>query len=159
MSFTFCYIKEKYFVRNQHFIKMLDMGNTAKQANRGHLCISTYVNGNTFYIPLRNNLGADIRKFGRIGHSVPSQSRPNAGLDYRYALIVNDKTDLEIPKLNKIPNSQIKIMRNNYSIISSEFSVYLKGFIKAAKKNRIQNEPLYRESSLINFLSELGINN
>lgn len=39
---------------------------------------------------MRNNLGAEIRKFGRIGHAVPSEKRENAGLDYRYALIVND---------------------------------------------------------------------
>lgn len=29
--------------------------------------------------------------------------------------------------------------------------------MKAAKKKRIAREPLYRESSLINFMSELGL--
>ena len=39
-------------------------------------------NGNKFYIPLRNNLGTEVRKFGRIGHAVPSKNRLSAGLDY-----------------------------------------------------------------------------
>lgn len=62
--------------------------------------------GNNFYIPLRNNLGADMRKFGRIGHAIPSQKRKSAGLDYRYALIVNDESDIKLPVEQKIPNSQ-----------------------------------------------------
>jgi len=31
------------------------------------------------------------------------------------------------------------------------------GYVKAAKKKRHEKEPLYRESSLINFFEELGI--
>ena len=43
--------------------------------------------------------------------------------------------------------------------IQNEFEQYLLGFIKAANKKRIEREPLYRESSLVNFLNELGICN
>ena len=46
---------------------------------------------------------------------------------------------------------------NIYSKIKEEFNVYVNGYIKAAKKKRHEKEPLYRESSLINFLSEMGI--
>ena len=33
---------------------------------------------------MKNNLGDEIRKFGRIGHAVPSEKRENAGLVYPY---------------------------------------------------------------------------
>lgn len=112
---------------------------------------------NHFYIPLRNNLGCDIRKFGRIGHSVPSEKRKNAGLDFRYALIVNNDSEIEPQIQKKIPESQYRRIENEYSKIVEEFRVYVNGYIKAAKKKRHNKEPLYRESSLINFMSEMGI--
>lgn len=43
-----------------------------------------------------------MRKFGRIGHSVPSTKRKNAGLDYRYALIINDSRYVELQTELKI---------------------------------------------------------
>lgn len=153
-----CFVKEQYFIDNNHFVKMLDSGNTIKQSHRTHMCVQVTNNGNTFYIPLRNNLGADQRAFGRIGHAVPTMDRPNAGLDYRYALIINDPAYIEIPVSQRIPRSQSQKLLCDIAAIENEFGKYLSGFIKAAKKNRIHREPLYRESSLINFLTELGIN-
>ena len=152
---TCCFIREQYFLDNAHFIKMLDAGNTAKQSQRTHMCIEISANGNSFYIPLRRNLGADVRKFGRIGHSVPTNGRPDAGLDYRYSLIVNDSKYIEIPAAQRIPNSQYQKLVADFPVIQTEFEQYVTGFIKAAKKNRIEREPLYRESSLVNFRKEL----
>ena len=153
-----CFIRESYFKDNASFVKMLDVGNTDKQSKRTHLCILIELNNNKFYIPLRNNLGDEVRKFGRIGHSVPSNKRKHAGLDYRYALIVNDESYIELQTELKIPESQYRKIQKEYETITEEFKVYLNGFLKAAKKNRIEKEPLYRESSLINFKSELGFN-
>lgn len=79
----------------------------------------------------------------------------DAGLDYRYALIVNDSKYIEIPTTQKIPNRQWNKITADYNNIISEFTVYLSGFKRALKKNRINREALYRESSLINFTSEL----
>ncbi len=152
-----CFIKESYFVRHSGYIKMLDTGNTRKQSRRSHLCVLVRQDENDFYIPLRNNLGAEVRKFGRIGHGVPSEKRENAGLDYRYALIINDSSYIEPQIEKKIPRSQYQKIKKDYEIIQAEFTVYLNGFIKAAKKKRNEKEPLYRESSLINYLSELGL--
>lgn len=152
-----CFVKESYFVRHSYYIKMLDTGNTRKQSRRSHLCVMVRQNENNFYIPLRNNLGAEIRKFGRIGHAVPSDKRGNAGLDYRYALVINDSSYIEPQIEKKIPRSQYQKIKMDYEIIQAEFAVYLNGFIKAAKKKRNEKEPLYKESSLINYLSELGL--
>lgn len=152
-----CFIRESFFIKNSAFIKMLDTGNTDKQSKRTHLCLMIEQNENKFYIPLRNNLGQEIRKFGRIGHAVPSKKRKSAGLDYRYALIVNDESYIELQTEQKIPKSQYQKIKKDYELIQIEFEVYLNGFVKAVKKKRNDKEPLFRESSLINFLSELGI--
>lgn len=136
---------------------MLDTENTEKQSKRTHLCVMLCQDENHYYIPLRNHLGAEIRKFGRIGHAVPSEKRKDAGLDYRYALIVNDDTYIDWQTEKKIPKSQYRKIKNDYEVIRAEFAVYLHGFIRAARKKRNDKEPLYRESSLVNFMSELNI--
>ena len=155
MSITCCYIKEQYFKEHSSFVKMLDPGNTAKQSHRSYLCLKITQDGIDNYIPLRTHQCVDVRAYGRIGHSVPSASRSDAGLDYRYALIVNDSKYIEIPTTQKIPNKQWNKITADYNNIISEFTVYLSGFKKALKKNLINREALYRESSLINFTSEL----
>lgn len=137
---------------------MLDPGNYDKQSKRSYLSLRVDVNSNSFYIPLRNNLKNDIKPFGRVGHLVPSKSRPNAGFDFRYALIVNDSSYIERPTTQRIPTSQFKRINNDIDDIEKEFNEYIKGFIKAMRKSRIQNEPLYRESSLINFVDILQEN-
>ena len=157
MDLTLCYIRESFFVDYSDYKKMLDPGNTNKQSKRTHLCVEVTIDNNHYYIPLRNNLGDAVRKFGRIGHAVPSAKRQNAGLDYRYALIINDDKYIELQTEMKIPNSQYKCIKNDLDSIQKEFEVYLRGYIKAVKKKRNEKEPLYRESSLINFISELGV--
>lgn len=79
-------------------------------------------------------------------------------MDYRHALIVNPPY-IEIPTAQRIPKNQYQKMTNDIAAIQNEFEQYLSGFIKAAKKKRIEREPLYRASSLVNFLEELGIRN
>lgn len=156
MEPTLCYIREEYFKANASFQKMLDTGNAAKQSKRTHLCLKIESAEYKFYIPLRNNLGAEIRKYGRIGHAVPSEKRKNAGLDYRYALIVNNDSYIELQATKKIPESQYRRIKTDYSKIIDEFTIYLNGYIKALRKGRNEKEPLYRESSLINFTAELS---
>ena len=59
-------------------------------------------------------------------------------------------------QLHSLYHSQYQRLLADISVIETEFEQYLSGFMKAAKKNRIAREPLYRESSLVNFLGELG---
>ncbi len=42
---------------------------------------------------------SDISKLGQVGYKVPSEYKPNAGLDYRKILIINDE--------NYIPRSTV----------------------------------------------------
>lgn len=153
----FCFIKESCYKEHPDIINVLDVGDSVKQSKRTHLCILIKLNNNQILIPLRNNLGKPLRKFGKIGFAVPSEKRPNAGLDYRYSLIINNNQYLEFHDSQKLPNSQYNIIANNYSTIKSEITVYINRYIKVAKKNRILKEPLFRTSSLINFHKELNI--
>ena len=73
------------------------------------------------------------------------------GTYHRYALIINDSQYIELQTELKIPNSQYRCIRNDMDIITKEFETYLRGYVKAVKKKRNEKEPLYRESSLINF--------
>ena len=78
-------------------------------------------------------------------------------MDFRYVLIVNNPIYIEVQTERKIPASQYKCIQRDYNLIRSEFEIYIRGYRKAAQKGRIEKEPLYRESSLINFHKELGI--
>lgn len=118
MKVQYCFIRENYFTEHSDFINMLDVGQTKKQSNRVHLCMVLEDDGNRYAIPLRNNLGDPVRKFGRIGHAVPSASRKNAGLDYRYVLVVNNDKYIEIPDERKIPRSQARKIESEYDVSS-----------------------------------------
>lgn len=151
MDLQLFFIKKQFYIDNKGFINMLDPGNPEKQSHRAYICVKVTIDNNDYYIPLRNNLGDDVRKFGRIGHYVPTQKRPKAGLDYRYALIILDKNYLEPKKERVIPRKQYEKIINDYKSICQEFETYLMGFKKAIKKNRENKEPLYRVSALVNY--------
>lgn len=150
-------IKKEYFKKNKDFVNMLDYDDHDKQSRRLYLSLIVHYKNNKFLIPLRTNLGEPARKFGVIGYSVPSSSRPKAGLDYRYMLIVNDSAYLEIQENVNISRSQIQKIKNDYTVIENEAQKYIDGYIKAAAKNRVDREPKYRVSSLCNFDKELEV--
>ena len=158
MSVSLCFVKRSYFEDHPDLVKILDVNDSYKQSRRTHLCLMIERNENKFYIPLRNNLGDPIRKYGRIGHSVPSEKRPNAGLDYRYVLVINDDCYIEPVTDRRITKRQFKTIKDEYKKITNEFTVYLNGYTKAARKGRARIIPLYKESSLVNYHKELGIN-
>ena len=41
-----------------------------------------------------------------FANKIPSSKRPSAGLDYRYALVINDTSNIEFQTEKKIPKSQ-----------------------------------------------------
>lgn len=150
------FIKEEYFKSHPEFVKILDPGNTEKQSKRSYLFIKVEYEGNKLYVPLRKKLGKAERKFGKIGYNLPTKSMPDAGLDYRYILIVNEEKYIERPKCFRIPRSQYKEIAVNYNKIEREVISYVKGYVKKMLKNRVQREAKYRESSLVNFHDELN---
>lgn len=150
------YIIDQYYEDHPDLIKILDVGDKSKHNIRTHLCLNIEINKNSILVPLRKNLGNALRPFGKIGYPVPSKSKPNAGLDYRYTMIISDKKYIRIDT-PKIPSKQLKIIENNYETIKREVIEYINSFIGKAKKGRIDRTARFRESSLINYYNELGI--
>ena len=132
-----CFIKEEFFTNHPSYTNMLDPKDSSKQASRTHVCLKITLDSNNYFLPLRSNLGADVRSFGRIGHAVPSASRPNAGIDFRHALVINDLTLINVHTEQVIPNSQLRKINEDYLQIQKEFDIYVKGYKKAFQKNRI----------------------
>ena len=152
----YCYITEQYYIDNPTLIKILDIADSSKYNIRTHICLNIQFNNNSVLIPLRKNLGEPNRKFGKIGFSVPSLSKPKAGLDYRYIMIINNINYIRFD-IPKISNSQIKIIENNYETIEKEAIEYIESYIRVANKGRVDRAARFRESSLINFHRELNI--
>ncbi|MDR2599956.1 MAG: hypothetical protein LBC73_06735 [Oscillospiraceae bacterium] len=154
MSSNIVFVKEQYFIDNSAFVEMLDPNDLIKQSTRCYIFISLKYKGNQFYIPLRQHIDLTI---GNIGYSLPSSTRPNAGLDFRKALIINN--DLYILPLTvvEIASSQMKKITNDIMTIEALFIKYVDGYVKTAVKKRENIDRLYKFSTLHNFHKELGI--
>ena len=152
----YCYITEQYYIDNPTLIKILDIADSSKHNIRTHICLNIQFKNNSVLIPLRKNLGETNRKYGKIGFPIPSQSKPKAGLDYRYIMIINNVNYVRFDT-PKISNSQIKIIENNYETIEKEAIEYIESYIRVANKGRVDRTARFRESSLINFHRELNI--
>lgn len=156
MKIKFCYVTQEYYDDNPELIKILDINDKNKYNVRTHLCLNVKYNDNNVLVPLRKNLGDAVRLFGIIGYAVPSKSKPKAGLDYRYILIINDEKYIRYDK-PRISNSQIKIITNNYNVIEKQVIEYIDSYKRVAIKNRVDKTARFRESSLINYHKELNI--
>ncbi|MCM1047199.1 MAG: hypothetical protein NC433_02090 [Clostridiales bacterium] len=153
---SYCYILEEYYKDYPDLQKVLDIDDATKHNVRTHLCLSVKYKENNILIPLRKNLGNADRVFGKIGFPVPSMSKPKAGLDYRYIMVINDDKYLRFDS-PRISNKQAVAIHNNYDVIEREAIEYVKSYIRVAMKNRVEKTARFRESSLINFHKELGI--
>lgn len=154
--FKCVFIKQEYFQKNNDLVEILDPNNLEKQSQRKYIFLGFKYENNTILVPLRTNM-SDILKIGQIGYKVPSEEKPNAGLDYRKMLIVNDSTYIEDPEYLKIPTSQIRIINANYDTIKNQIIAYLNGYKKSAKKGRHLKDKKFKYSTLHNFHDELGI--
>ena len=76
---SYCYILESFYEDYPNLVQILDIGDSSKHNIRTHICLQINYNGNNILIPLRKSLGDPIRKFGKIGFPVPSNTKPNAG--------------------------------------------------------------------------------
>lgn len=150
---NFVFVKEKYFKENMSFVEMLDPYDLKKQTSRQYLYVTVKYMGNNILVPLRRNTGKNLKIF----YPVPSQTRPNAGLDYRKMLIVNNMEYIEIPSSQRLADSQKKIISDNYETIEKAVIKYIDGYIKSANKNREHKDFEYSFSTLHNFHAELGI--
>ncbi|MCI6165972.1 MAG: hypothetical protein MR675_12420 [Lachnospira sp.] len=155
-NIQYCYILEAYYKDHPGLKQILDVNDSSKHNIRTHLCLNVEYNGQHVLIPLRKSMGEANRKFGKIGFSVPSQLKPDAGLDYRYIMIIEEEKYIRYDA-PRIPTSQQKIIADNYDTIEREALEYIKSYSKVAKKSRVDKTARFRASSLINFDKELKI--
>lgn len=155
-TYSYCYILEQYYIDHPGLEQILDVSDASKHNIRTHVCFEIKHNNNKILIPLRKSLGNPVRAFGKIGFSVPSKDKPNAGLDYRYIMVVNDDKYIRYDE-PRIPKSQQKIIEDNYDTIKKEAVEYINSYINVARKQRVQRSARFRKSSLINFHQEFGL--
>ena len=155
-TYSYCYILEQYYIDHPGLEQILDVSDASKHNIRTHVCLEVQYNDNKILIPLRKSLGNPVRSFGKIGFSVPSKDKPNAGLDYRYIMVINDDKYISFDE-PRIPTSQLKIIKDNYAVIEKESIEYISSYINVARKQRVQRTARFRKSSLINFHQEFGL--
>ncbi|MDR2168092.1 MAG: hypothetical protein LBE35_09635 [Clostridiales bacterium] len=154
MDCNFVFIKEEYFAKNRDFIEMLDPYDVKKQSSRCYLFVEIRHNGNNFFVPLRESV--DFR-IGNIGYPVQSSTRPNAGLDFRKTLIVNNSEYIQELEQVMISSSQMRKIVRDFAAIRRLFAHYISGYVRAALKGREKIDRLYKFSTLHNFHKELGV--
>jgi len=148
------FIKQQYFDDNSSFIEVLDSDDSVKRTSRMYVFISIKHNGNVFYVPLRSNIALSNKI---TCYSVPSSTKPKAGLDFRKALIINDDSYVQKICYPEIASSQMNKLNSDISTIENLFINYVKGYIKSASKKREKRDYAYKYSTLHNFHAELGI--
>jgi len=154
----YAFVKETFFQREFDDPEEILDKIKGKQAQEGrvYVCVKIEWESNTYLVPLRRELGSMVNnpKLSTGYFPVPSSTKPNAGLDFRKTIIVNDES-LYVIADAKIAHSQKTIMRDNLEEIKTSVINYVVGFKKAVKKNRNKRDLLYKYSALNNFLEEL----
>lgn len=128
--------------------------------NRIYLGIKIKINDNNYFIPFETKLFKHPRLVGVSQYPVPSNKRPNAGLNFEKCLVINDskyiKKEILITEA-KMSNKQKSILKNNEKDITNKFNLYIKKYITACKKNREKREFIFKYSTLHEFKDELNI--
>lgn len=156
ITINYVFIKASYFQDHPNLIELIDpITNTAKLSRRTHLHIELTYDGYTVYVPMRNFI--NLAKYGKIGFPLPSASRPNAGLDYRKMLLINDRKYIQKLIHIKMARSQINAIEKNYTLIQKEVEDYIKGYITAYNNGHIEKSKKYRYATLKNFNHILGL--
>ena len=152
-------LESEYFTQNQTYKEVLDENDLTKQARRNYFLALPY-NNKMILVPLRTNCPRGNRFTGKISYPLPSQKRQNAGLYYRKCIILSDEKYIsEIKDVNfAIPRAQSNRIIKNFQQITKEIATYIEGYIKLIQRNqKIEVNPRYRYSTLINFHQELKI--
>lgn len=139
-----------YFEENPNLQEIME------KENRVYLGIVLNMDSNNYFIPLRTNAPTGPQ-YSKSIYPIPSSTRPNAGLDFRKALIVNDMRHVRIIENPQVANSQMREIGNKIATIENMFGIYVNGYLKAVKKNRVQRELAYKYSTLQNYHRDLKL--
>lgn len=143
-------ISDSYFEDFPHLMEIMETD------NRVYLGIILKMDKNNYFIPLRSRAPKDP-VYRKSIYPIPSNTRPDAGLDMRKALIVNDPKYITVISNPKIANKQMKKINNDISTIENMFEIYVRGYKRAFRKDRIERELPFKYSTLKNYHVELGL--
>ena len=145
-DFKICTIKNS-FIENYPNLK--------KEANskesRIYLGIKITIDNNNCFVPFETKLHKHPLLDNISQYPVPSNTRPDAGLNFEKCLIINNSEYIkEIISIEqaKIANTQKNTLLNNKVDIVTKFNLYIKKYIKACKKNREKRDFIFRYSTL-----------
>jgi len=108
------------------------------------------------FVPFRSNLPLEP-KFKKARFLLPTANKPQAGLDYRKLLLLNDDKYIQIQQSVLISHAQKKRIDENYELITKEVSSYIQKYMREFKRGRASRNFLYQFSTLKNYHRELKL--
>lgn len=114
--------------------------------NRMYMYLKINYKNLTFLIPLETNV---FSRQQSAFYPLPTQSRPNAGLNFRKALISEQPSkDIKTIEIPLIPRTQLDNLTQSTDKIERNFTRYIENFIQACNKNREHLEKEFKFSTL-----------
>jgi len=148
-------------IDNSLFVDYPDLKKEANsKATRIYLGVTIKINNNNYFIPFESKLHKAPSLVNVAQYAIPSNTRPNGGLNFEKALIINESKYIkETTTIQQsiIANSQKNILLNSQKDITTQFESYIKKYIKACKKGREKKEFIFKFSTLHHFKRELNI--
>lgn len=151
-NFDICLVKKAFF---DDFPNLKAEGN--KKEMRLYLGIRIKLDDNNYFIPFESKLFDHPALKDTSQYSLPSSTRPNAGLNFEKCLIINDLSYIEILAEPGLAHSQYKKLVEEQDLIIERLEIYIQKFIKACEKKREKREFMFKFSTLHEFKSELGV--
>lgn len=143
-------------IEAQYFIDYPDLVEVINKDTRLYLGLVIELNHNQCFIPLRTAIPTED-KFKKAVFQCPSSTRPNAGLDYRKLLIINDSKYINFQTKVTIPQVQKEKIKDQYHVIEKAVNSYVGKYVKEVQRGRAKDNYLYRFSTLQNYHSELSL--
>ena len=142
-SGDYCLIDQQYFSNNQ-----IPEANT--NPDRLYLHVAIQINDLYFLVPLETQL---YQKNTHAIYSVPSSTRPKAGINFEKVLIFTEKNKhyLKVQSQVKLPKSQTQKIEDEIENIELKLNKYIQDYVKSCKKNREGREHKFRFSTLHSF--------
>ncbi|QWB31880.1 MULTISPECIES: type III toxin-antitoxin system TenpIN family toxin [Exiguobacterium] len=155
-------LTDQFYEENGHLERVMDKRKDATEyfkKDRGYGVILIEAYGQRFGIPLRSNMTHKFCFSTKITSNPESGRTQRKGLDYTKAVILNEGHYVT-ERSFKIPADEFDKINDSQEMIKNQFTKFIEKYIKAVEKND-QNvlSRNYRDSSLINYHKELGIEN
>jgi len=156
-DFDICFVKKDFFELMKEKFGDEKISEINTKESRMYLCLLININNNTILIPFESEVPQIEALLKNSLYKLPSETRPNAGLNFEKLLIINDYSYFTIISNPKIANSQKREIENNTDAIREKLEKYISNYIKACSKNREKREFIFKYSTLHLFKKELGI--